>query len=93
MPSRLTTTPKAPANSTIEHVDKNYASMLPIMDKLFGTWYMPKKQWPTKYGIDAPMATGLVGQLLQPLVPENAKPNESTAAFRSTVSPEPNRQS
>jgi sterol desaturase/sphingolipid hydroxylase (fatty acid hydroxylase superfamily) len=26
-----------------EHVNKNYASMLPFMDKLFGTWYMPKK--------------------------------------------------
>jgi sterol desaturase/sphingolipid hydroxylase (fatty acid hydroxylase superfamily) len=49
-----------------EHVNKNYASMLPIMDKLFGTWYMPKKQWPSKYGIDAPMAPGLTAQLLEP---------------------------
>ncbi|MGA3205826.1 MAG: hypothetical protein ABSF12_25310, partial [Bryobacteraceae bacterium] len=40
--------------------------MLPIMDKLFGTWYMPKKQWPSKYGIDAPMAPGLTAQLLEP---------------------------
>jgi sterol desaturase/sphingolipid hydroxylase (fatty acid hydroxylase superfamily) len=49
-----------------EHVNKNYASMLPVMDKLFGTWYMPKKQWPSKYGIDAPMAPGLTAQLLKP---------------------------
>src|SRR5271157_2078437 len=38
-----------------EHVNKNYASMLPWLDKLFGTWYAPK-QWPTKYGTDSPMA-------------------------------------
>jgi sterol desaturase/sphingolipid hydroxylase (fatty acid hydroxylase superfamily) len=59
-----------------EHVNKNYASMLPIMDKLFGTWYMPKKQWPLKYGIDAPMAPGLAGQLLQPLLPRDEKATE-----------------
>ncbi len=50
-----------------EHVNKNYASMLPFMDKLFGTWYLPKKQWPLQYGIDAPLAPGLAAQLLQPL--------------------------
>jgi sterol desaturase/sphingolipid hydroxylase (fatty acid hydroxylase superfamily) len=57
-----------------EHVNKNYASMLPLMDKLFGTLYLPKKQWPPKYGIDAPMAPGIAAQLLQPLLPrdENA---------------------
>ncbi len=52
-----------------EHVNKNYASMLPIMDKLFGTWYMPKKQWPPKYGIDTPVPSNLAGQLLDPLLP------------------------
>jgi sterol desaturase/sphingolipid hydroxylase (fatty acid hydroxylase superfamily) len=53
-----------------EHVDKNYASMLPFLDKLFGTWYMPKKLWPQKYGIDTPLASGLAMQLLQPLLPQ-----------------------
>jgi sterol desaturase/sphingolipid hydroxylase (fatty acid hydroxylase superfamily) len=50
-----------------EHINNNYASMLPFMDKLFGTWYLPKKLWPPRYGIDAPMAPGLTAQLLQPL--------------------------
>jgi sterol desaturase/sphingolipid hydroxylase (fatty acid hydroxylase superfamily) len=54
-----------------EHVNKNYAAMLPFMDKLFGTWYMPK-QWPAKYGIDAPLAPGRAGQLLQPVENEPA---------------------
>jgi sterol desaturase/sphingolipid hydroxylase (fatty acid hydroxylase superfamily) len=53
-----------------EHINKNYASMLPLMDKLFGTWYMPKRQWPSQYGIDTPLAPGLGAQLLQPLLPD-----------------------
>ena len=58
-----------------EHVDKNYASMLPIWDILFGSWYMPRKLWPPKYGISTPMAPDLVGELIQPFMPqrENAQ--------------------
>jgi len=62
-----------------EHVNRNYASMLPVLDKLFGTWYMPKRQWPGSYGIDTPMAAGLAGQLLQPLLPEDRKGRVPTA--------------
>jgi sterol desaturase/sphingolipid hydroxylase (fatty acid hydroxylase superfamily) len=56
-----------------EHLNHNYASILPFLDKLFGTWYMPKTQWPSKYGIDGPMASRLAGQLLQPLLPLTEK--------------------
>jgi len=55
-----------------EHIDKNYASMLPIMDKLFGTWYTPKDQWPPKYGIEQPMDPTLTGQLLLPFMPRES---------------------
>jgi sterol desaturase/sphingolipid hydroxylase (fatty acid hydroxylase superfamily) len=55
------------------HINKNYASMLPIMDKVFGTWYMPKREWPRRYGIDAPVADSLAGQLMQPLLPQGEK--------------------
>jgi sterol desaturase/sphingolipid hydroxylase (fatty acid hydroxylase superfamily) len=48
-----------------EHVNKNFASMLPFLDRLFGTWYMPKKQWPHKYGIDATPAPGQQAAVLQ----------------------------
>lgn len=51
-----------------EYINKNYAAIFPWVDKLFGTFYLPKKQWPTKYGIDTPMAPGLAGQLLQPFL-------------------------
>ena len=49
-----------------EHVNRNYASMLPWMDKLFGTWYLPKT-WPGKYGTDTPVPPDLAGQLLFPV--------------------------
>ena len=46
----------------------NYAPMLPWVDKVFGTFYLPKREWPGKYGIDAPTPSGFVNQLLQPLL-------------------------
>jgi sterol desaturase/sphingolipid hydroxylase (fatty acid hydroxylase superfamily) len=54
-----------------EYINKNYAAILPWVDKCFGTFYLPKK-WPSKYGIDAPMAAGIVGQLLYPFRKEPA---------------------
>jgi sterol desaturase/sphingolipid hydroxylase (fatty acid hydroxylase superfamily) len=67
-----------------EHANKNYASMLPFLDKLFGTWYMPKQQWPSRYGIDAPMAPGLASQLLQPLMPREEASQASQPITTST---------
>jgi sterol desaturase/sphingolipid hydroxylase (fatty acid hydroxylase superfamily) len=49
-----------------EFINKNYSAMLPWLDKLFGTLYLPRKKWPTVYGIDDPIASNLSGQLLQP---------------------------
>ena len=40
--------------------DRNYASMLPCMDWIFGTHYLPRNQWPSAYGIEAKIAR-LVG--------------------------------
>jgi sterol desaturase/sphingolipid hydroxylase (fatty acid hydroxylase superfamily) len=55
-------------NDGAEYINKNYAAILPLMDIIFGTLYLPKQRWPKQYGIDAPMAPDFVGQLLQPLV-------------------------
>jgi sterol desaturase/sphingolipid hydroxylase (fatty acid hydroxylase superfamily) len=55
-------------NDGPEVLNRNYAAMLPWVDKCFGTFYLPKKQWPTKYGSNSPVAPGLVGQLVQPLL-------------------------
>jgi sterol desaturase/sphingolipid hydroxylase (fatty acid hydroxylase superfamily) len=59
-----------------EHIDKNYASMLPWMDKVFGTWYLPKKVWPPQYGTDTVIPEGLAGQLLYPLAPTHQEHHE-----------------
>jgi sterol desaturase/sphingolipid hydroxylase (fatty acid hydroxylase superfamily) len=32
-------------------INRNYASMLPLMDRLFGTLHLPAKAWPKSYGI------------------------------------------
>jgi hypothetical protein len=42
-------------------VNKNYAPMLPWVDQMFGTLYLPE-QWPEKYGIipDPPSSTGSI---------------------------------
>ncbi|MGD1093887.1 MAG: sterol desaturase family protein [Bryobacteraceae bacterium] len=54
-------------NDGPERINKNYASMLPCLDKCFGTFYLPKQAWPVKYGIDTPIHSGLAQQLLNPL--------------------------
>lgn len=47
--------------------DRNYASTLPIYDRLFGTLHLPRYAAPQAYGIDTPMPSGLLAQLLHPL--------------------------
>jgi sterol desaturase/sphingolipid hydroxylase (fatty acid hydroxylase superfamily) len=51
-----------------DHKDHNYAAMLPVFDRLFGTFYLPKA-WPADYGTATPMPDDLVGQLLEPFAP------------------------
>jgi sterol desaturase/sphingolipid hydroxylase (fatty acid hydroxylase superfamily) len=65
-----------------DHVNRNYATMLPFVDLLFGSWYMPRKQWPQEYGIDGHVEPGLMGQLLQPFAPVEASalPLENAAS-------------
>lgn len=48
-----------------EYRNHNYASMLPVFDRLFGTWHLPKS-WPSRYGIDDYMSPNLASQLLHP---------------------------
>ncbi len=48
-----------------DHRDHNYAAMLPFMDRLFGTFYLPR-HWPAAYGTDTPMPSDLPSQLIAP---------------------------
>jgi len=63
-----------------DHKDHNYSSMLPVMDRVFGTFYLPK-HWPERYGTATPMPPDIVGQLLEPFAPTvKAAPGAETAA-------------
>jgi sterol desaturase/sphingolipid hydroxylase (fatty acid hydroxylase superfamily) len=53
--------------------DRNYAAMLPWIDRIFGTYHLPRKQWPSAYGIDAELPSSVAGQLLHPLLPRPAR--------------------
>ena len=34
-----------------EAIDKNFAVHLPVLDRLFGTCYLPGDRWPASYGL------------------------------------------
>jgi sterol desaturase/sphingolipid hydroxylase (fatty acid hydroxylase superfamily) len=61
--------------------DRNFASMLPILDWLFGSHYLPRKQWPQAYGIAAPLPASMAAQLIHPFrsQPMRAALPEATA--------------
>ena len=52
-------------HSKIEHINRNYAATLPILDFLFGTYHLPR-EWPDACGIEQTMPASLAGQLLAP---------------------------
>jgi sterol desaturase/sphingolipid hydroxylase (fatty acid hydroxylase superfamily) len=52
-------------HSRVQHINRNYASMLPILDKLFGTFHLPR-EWPTDYGLTIPLVSSFTNQLLDP---------------------------
>jgi sterol desaturase/sphingolipid hydroxylase (fatty acid hydroxylase superfamily) len=49
-------------------LSRNYASMLPVLDRLFGTHYLPKEQWPACYGIHESMPASMAEQLVDPFL-------------------------
>jgi sterol desaturase/sphingolipid hydroxylase (fatty acid hydroxylase superfamily) len=55
-------------------LSRNYASMLPWVDRMFGTHYLPKGQWPSRYGIAEAMPDSMGEQLLQPFLERRPSP-------------------
>lgn len=49
-----------------EAVDKNFAVHFPWLDRLFGTYHMPDKAWPSGYGVPEAVPKGYRGQLAYP---------------------------
>jgi sterol desaturase/sphingolipid hydroxylase (fatty acid hydroxylase superfamily) len=64
--------------------DHNYASMLPWMDRIFGTHHLPRGQWPSAYGIEATLPGSVAGQLLYPLDP---RPQQVSAPEPAVANP------
>lgn len=51
-----------------EAVDKNFAVHLPLLDRIFGTAYLPQGRWPAAYGLagGASLPDGYARQLVAP---------------------------
>jgi sterol desaturase/sphingolipid hydroxylase (fatty acid hydroxylase superfamily) len=49
-------------------LSRNYASILPCLDRVFGTLHLPKGQWPPRYGIQDAMPGSFGEQLVHPFL-------------------------
>lgn len=52
----------------VEGVDKNFAIHFPWLDKIFGTYYLPKGSWPSGYGVPEVVPKGYLAQMRYPFV-------------------------
>jgi sterol desaturase/sphingolipid hydroxylase (fatty acid hydroxylase superfamily) len=59
-----------------DHAGRNFAAMLPVLDRLFGTHHLPR-DWPADYGTDTPVAESLAGQLAEPFAAPQRAPGTS----------------
>jgi sterol desaturase/sphingolipid hydroxylase (fatty acid hydroxylase superfamily) len=54
-----------------EAIDVNFAIHFPLFDRLFGTYHLPKSEWPTGYGIEGhPVPRSYLKQFLYPFAPK-----------------------
>jgi sterol desaturase/sphingolipid hydroxylase (fatty acid hydroxylase superfamily) len=67
-------------------IDRNFASTLPWLDRIFGTHYLPEA-WPEDYGIKEPLPDSLIDQLAYPLFPP--APAHGTPRAATADEPEP----
>lgn len=50
-----------------EAIDKNFAVHFPALDLLFGTFFLPKRRWPNRYGVENnDVPEGFLAQLIYP---------------------------
>ncbi len=58
-----------------EAIDINYAAHLPVIDRLFGTYHMPRHRWPEAYGVVGdPLPKGMWRQFLYPFQRKDPAP-------------------
>jgi sterol desaturase/sphingolipid hydroxylase (fatty acid hydroxylase superfamily) len=70
-----------------EAIDVNFAVHFPVLDMLFGTFYLPRDaRWPAGYGINHAIPKGFLRQLLYPFVPSRLLiPEPATPAADAPV--------
>lgn len=74
-------------HSAIAPMKINYSTSLPLIDMIFGTFHLPRHEWPERYGIDEPMPHSLIGQLLHPFVDDEEAPGEMKPQDRAAEAP------
>ena len=55
-------------HSNDSHRDTNFAFIFPLIDRVFGTAWMPG-YWPAGYGVDEKVPSTMAGQFLDPILP------------------------
>lgn len=58
-----------------QHRDHNFAFVFPLIDRVFGTAWLPK-HWPSAYGLNAKMPSTITGQFFEPLEPMSSPAGE-----------------
>jgi sterol desaturase/sphingolipid hydroxylase (fatty acid hydroxylase superfamily) len=51
-----------------EAIDVNFAIHFPWLDRIFGTYHMPKGRWPKDYGVPEKVPSGYLAQMKYPFV-------------------------
>lgn len=76
-----------------EAIDRNYAAHLPVLDRIFGTWVGPRRDWPRTYGVvGKPLPTGFLAQHLYPFsVSPTARTTSPADRTESLAAREPAR--
>ena len=60
-----------------EYRDHNFSFLFPVIDRVFGTSWLPQ-HWPTTYGINAKMPETVAEQFFQPLEPSKKAAAQKT---------------
>lgn len=60
--------------SQVESIDKNFAIHFPWIDRIFGTYYFPAREWPESYGLhNEKLPSSFWGQFFYPLLPRTRR--------------------
>lgn len=62
------------------YINKNYSPLLPWVDRVFGTLYLPSNKQPERYGLDEPVPPSLMRQLVEPFLPPQKRGQTATRA-------------